>query len=75
MARAARAASATADPLITAAGESVALAPKERNLALLTRIALNPLITSQEVEADDAVLVRDLFAREVLERGAATTAA
>jgi hypothetical protein len=59
------------DPLITAAGESVALAPKERYLALLTRIALNPLITSQEVEAGDAALVRDLFAREVLERDAA----
>ncbi|MBO0786611.1 MAG: ATP-binding protein, partial [Actinobacteria bacterium] len=59
------------DPLITAAGESVALAPKERYLALLTRVALNPLITSQDVAADDAALVRDLFAREVLERDAA----
>ena len=58
------------DPLITAAGESVALAPKERYLALLTRVALNPSITSQEVEAEDAQLVRDLFAREVLERDA-----
>jgi hypothetical protein len=58
------------DPLITAAGESVALAPKERYLALLTRVALNPSITSQEVEAEDAELVRDLFAREVLERDA-----
>jgi AAA domain len=59
------------DPLITAAGESVALAPKERYLALLTRVALNPMITSQQVGADDAALVRDLFAREVLERDAA----
>ena len=42
------------DPLITAAGESVALAPKERYLALLTRVALNPSITSQEVGAEDA---------------------
>ncbi len=58
------------DPLITAAGESVALAPKERYLALLTRVALNPLITSQEVGSEDASLVRDLFAREVLERDA-----
>jgi len=58
------------DPLITAAGESVALAPKERYLALLTRVALNPSITSQDVGAEDASLVRDLFAREVLERDA-----
>ncbi len=58
------------DPLITAAGESVALAPKERYLALLTRVALNPSITSQEVGTEDAPLVRDLFAREVLERDA-----
>jgi hypothetical protein len=58
------------DPLITAAGESVTLAPKERYLALLTRIALNPSITSQEVEAEDAQVVRDLFAREVLDRDA-----
>jgi hypothetical protein len=58
------------DPLITAAGESVALAPKERYLALLTRVAVNPSITSQEVDAEDAQLVRDLFAREVLERDA-----
>jgi hypothetical protein len=58
------------DPLITAAGESVALAPKERYLALLTRVALNPSITSQEVEAEDAEVVRDLFAREVLDRDA-----
>ena len=59
------------DPLITAAGESVALAPRENYLALLTRIALNPLITSQQVGPDDAALVRDLFTREVLERDAA----
>jgi hypothetical protein len=58
------------DPLITAAGESVALAPKERYLALLTRVALNPSISSQDVGAEDASLVRDLFAREVLERDA-----
>jgi hypothetical protein len=59
------------DPLITAGGESVALAPKERYLALLTRIALNPLITSQQIDTGDAALVQDLFAREVLERDAA----
>jgi len=58
------------DPLITAAGESVALAPKEQYLTLLTRVALNPSITSQDVGAEDASLVRDLFAREVLERDA-----
>ena len=58
------------DPLITAAGESVALAPKDRYLALLTRVALSPSITSQEVGSEDAPLVRDLFAREVLERDA-----
>jgi hypothetical protein len=58
------------DPLITAAGESVALAPKERYLALLTRVALNPSVTSQEVGTQDAPLVRDLFARDVLERDA-----
>jgi hypothetical protein len=56
------------DPLITAAGESVAVAPKDQYLALLTRVALKPLITSQELGADDTPLVRDLFAREVLER-------
>jgi hypothetical protein len=58
------------DPLITAAGESVALAPKEKYLALLTRVALNPSVTSQEVGAEHAPLVRDLYAREVLERDA-----
>jgi hypothetical protein len=56
------------DPLITAAGESVALLPKERYLALLTRVALMPSITAREVGQQDAVLVRDLFAREVLEQ-------
>jgi hypothetical protein len=56
------------DPLITAAGESVAVAPRDQYLALLTRVALKPLITSQELGADDTPLVRDLFAREVLER-------
>jgi hypothetical protein len=56
------------DPLITAAGESVALASKDRYLALLTRVALNPLITSREFGPEDTALVRDLFAREVLER-------
>jgi hypothetical protein len=34
-------------------------------------VALNPLITSQELGAQEAPLVRDLFAREVLERGQA----
>ena len=58
------------DPLITAAGESVALAPKDRYLKLLTHVALNPSTTSQEVGSQDAPLVRDLFAREVLERDA-----
>jgi len=37
------------DPLITAAGESVALVPREQYLALLTRFALKPSITSREV--------------------------
>jgi hypothetical protein len=59
------------DPLITAAGESVALAPKDRYLALLTRVALNPMITPRDLDTEDAPLVRDLFAREVLERDAA----
>ena len=58
------------DPLITAAGESVALVPKEEYLALLTRVALKPVITSREVGQEDALLVRDLFAREVLEQDA-----
>jgi hypothetical protein len=58
------------DPLITAAGESVALAPKDRYYALLTRVALNPSITSTEVGPEDASLVRDLISREVLERDA-----
>src|SRR5262249_58695881 len=35
------------DPLITAAGESVALAPRERYLALLTTAPPSPSITSQ----------------------------
>src|SRR5262249_14796545 len=42
------------DPLITAAGESVALAPKDRYLSLLTTVALNPSITSQQVGTEDA---------------------
>jgi hypothetical protein len=46
----------------------VALLPKERYLALLTRVALMPSITAREVGQQDAVLVRDLFAREVLEQ-------
>jgi hypothetical protein len=58
------------DPLITAAGESVALVPKERYLALLARVALTPSITSQEVGQEDAPLVGDLLARDVLERDA-----
>ena len=58
------------DPLITAAGESVALAPKERYLTLLTRIALKPTTTSREVGQEDAPLLRDLFAREVLDQDA-----
>lgn len=56
------------DPLITAAGESVALLPKERYLALLTRVALMPSVTARDVGQEDALLVRDLFAREVLEQ-------
>jgi hypothetical protein len=56
------------DPLITAAGESVALLPKERYLALLTRVALMPSVTGRDIGQEDALLVRDLFAREVLEQ-------
>jgi hypothetical protein len=56
------------DPLITAAGESVAPLPRERYLALLSRVALGPPMTSQDVATGDAAAVRDLFAREVLER-------
>ncbi|HEY2309377.1 MAG TPA: hypothetical protein VGI05_26165 [Streptosporangiaceae bacterium] len=58
------------DPLITAAGESVAPLPRERYLALLSRVALGPPMTSQDVAAGDAAAVRDLFARDVLERDA-----
>jgi hypothetical protein len=58
------------DPLITAAGESVALAPKERYLSLLTRVALSQSMTSRDVGPEDASLVRDLIAREVLQRDA-----
>src|SRR5215469_5795167 len=58
------------DPLITAGGESVALVPRERYLELLTRVALMPSITSREVGQEDALLVRDLFARDVLEQDA-----
>jgi hypothetical protein len=58
------------DPLITAAGESVALGPKEKYLALLTSVALKPSITAREVGQEDALLVRDLFAREVLDQDA-----
>jgi hypothetical protein len=58
------------DPLITAAGESVAVAPKEQYLALLTRVALNPQITVLDFGENDTPLVRDLFSREVLERDA-----
>ena len=55
------------DPLITAGGESVALVPKEKYLALLTSVALKP-VTAREVAQEDELLVRDLFAREVLEQ-------
>jgi hypothetical protein len=58
------------DPLITAAGESVAVAPKEQYLALLTRVALNPRITALEFGEEDTPLVRDLLSREVLKRDA-----
>jgi hypothetical protein len=57
------------DPLITAGGESVALVPKEKYLALLTSVALKP-VTAREVAQEDELLVRDLFAREVLEQDA-----
>jgi hypothetical protein len=56
------------DPLITAAGESVALAPRAQYLALLTRLALRPT-ASRDVPAGEAPLVQDLLDREVLERG------
>jgi hypothetical protein len=59
------------DPLITAGGESVALVPRERYLELLTRVALMPSITARDVGQEDALLVRDLFAREVLDQDAA----
>ena len=57
------------DPLITAAGESVALAPRARYLALLTRLALGQPTASRDVRGEDAPLVQDLLDREVLERG------
>ena len=44
--------------------------PKDRYLALLTSVALKPMTTSRDVGQDDALLVRDLFAREVLEQDA-----
>jgi hypothetical protein len=56
------------DPLITAGGESVALVPRRKYLALLTSVALKPSITARDVEQEDELLVRDLFAREVLEQ-------
>jgi len=58
------------DPLITAGGESVALVPREKYLELLTRVALTRSVTSREVGQEDAALVRDLLAREVLEQDA-----
>jgi hypothetical protein len=58
------------DPLITAGGESVALVPREKYLELLTRVALMRSVTSREVGQEDAALVRDLLAREVLEQDA-----
>ena len=58
------------DPLITAGGESVALVPREKYLELLTRVALTRSVTSREVGQEDAPLVRDLLAREVLEQDA-----
>ena len=47
-----------------------AAVPREKYTELLTRVALMPSITSREVGQEDAVLVRDLFAREVLEQDA-----
>jgi hypothetical protein len=58
------------DPLITAGGESVALVPREKYLELLTRIALTPSVTARDIGPEDAALVRDLLAREVLEQNA-----
>jgi hypothetical protein len=58
------------DPLITAGGESVALVPREKYLELLTRVALTRPVTAREIGPEDAVLVRDLLAREVLEQDA-----
>lgn len=56
------------DPLITAAGESVALYPKADYLALLSRLALDPDAVSRNLRSEDAPLVRDLIEREVLAR-------
>lgn len=55
------------DPLITAASESVALAPRSRYMSLLTRLALEPA-ASGEVQEEEPLLVRDLIEREVIER-------
>ena len=58
------------DPLITAAGESVALAPKEQYLVAADPGRPEPVDHLTGFRAQDAPLVRDLFAREVLERDA-----
>jgi hypothetical protein len=56
------------DPLITAAGESVALYPRASYLSLLSRLALDPDTVSRNLGPDDAPLVHDLIEREVLAR-------
>jgi hypothetical protein len=56
------------DPLITVAAESVALVPRERYLALLVRVALNPRITAQDMGPEDELIAHDLLARDVLQR-------
>jgi hypothetical protein len=44
--------------------------PREKYLELLTRIALTPSVTARDIGPEDAALVRDLLAREVLEQNA-----
>ena len=56
------------DPLITVAGDSVALKPRAAYVSLLLRVALDPEGMSRNPLPEDASLVRDLIEREVLDR-------
>lgn len=56
------------DPLMTVAGDSVALDPKKAYVSLLLRLALDPEAMSRNPLPEDAPLVRDLIEREVLDR-------